>query len=90
MKRAIEKIVGWLNRIPADKYKHFAVGASLAAAVLLVGALILPKWAAVVASVAIVAMAAIGKEHIDEQADEQDIVATCLGGIIVCVTYLIG
>lgn len=35
MKRAIEKIIGWLNRISADKYKHFAVGTAVAAVVLL-------------------------------------------------------
>lgn len=31
MKRIFDKIIGWLNGIPADKYKHFAVGTAVAA-----------------------------------------------------------
>ena len=90
MKRAIEKIVGWLNRIPADKYKHFAVGASLAAAVLLAGALILPKWACVSASMIVVGLAGAAKEIYDDRADRSDIFATSLGGLVVWIVYLIG
>lgn len=90
MKQIFDKIVGWLNGIGADKYKHFTLGAVIATAIIMALALFVPKWAAIAASVVTVAVAAIGKEHIDEQADEHDIVATCLGGIIVCVTYLIG
>lgn len=90
MKRIFDKFVGWLNGIGADKYKHFAVGTAVAAIVLLAVALFVPKWLALAASVVTVAVAAIGKEHIDEQADEQDIVATCLGGAVVWITYLIG
>lgn len=90
MKNIFDKIVGWLNKIGADKYKHFAVGAAIATAVIMALALFVPKWAAIAASVVTVAVAAIGKEHIDDEADKKDIVATCLGGIIVCVTYLIG
>lgn len=90
MKRAIEKIVGWMNRIPADKYKHFAVGASLAAAVLLVGALILSKWAAVSTSMIVVGLAGAAKEIYDDQADRSDIFATSLGGLVVWIVYLIG
>lgn len=90
MKRAIEKIVGWLNRIPADKYKHFAVGASLAAAVLLVGALILSKWAAVSTSMIVVGLAGAAKEIYDDRADRSDIFATSLGGLVVWIAYLIG
>lgn len=90
MKNIITKIVGWLNKIGADKYKHFAVGAVIAAVVIMALSLFAPKWAVLAASVVAVAVAAIGKEHIDDEADDMDIVATCLGGIIVCVTYLIG
>lgn len=90
MKNIITKIVGWLNKIGADKYKHFAVGAVMAAVVIMALALFVPKWAVLAASVVAVAVAAIGKEHIDDEADDMDIVATCLGGLIVCVTYLIG
>lgn len=90
MKRIFDKVIGWLNGIGADKYKHFALGAVIAAITVILLACFLPKWAVTVGSVAVVAMAAIIKERIDDEADEQDIVATCLGGIIVCVTYLIG
>lgn len=90
MKRAIEKIVGWLNRIPADKYKHFAVGAAIAALVLLYGALALPKWAAVSTSMIVVGLAGAAKEIYDDRADRSDIFATSLGGLVVWIAYLIG
>lgn len=90
MKQIFDKIIGWLNGIGADKYKHFTLGAVIATAIIMVLALFVPKWAAIAASVVTVAVAAIGKENIDEQADEQDIVATCLGGMVVWIAYLIG
>lgn len=90
MKRAIEKIVGWMNRIPADKYKHFAVGAFVAAVVLLVGALVLPKWAAVSTSMIVVGLAGAAKEIYDDRSDRSDIFATSLGGLVVWIAYLIG
>lgn len=90
MKRAIEKIIGWLNRIPADKYKHFAVGAAIAALVLLYGALALPKWAAVSTSMIVVGLAGAAKEIYDDRADRSDIFATSLGGLVVWIAYLIG
>ena len=93
MKNIITKIVGWLNRIPADKYKHFAAGAAIAAAVLLVGALILSKWAAVSASMIIVGLVGAAKEIYDDRddrTDRSDIFATSLGGLAVWIAYLIG
>ena len=90
MKRAIEKIIGWLNRIPADKYKHFAVGAAIAALVLLYGALALPKWAAVSTSMIVVGLAGAAKEIYDDRTDRSDIFATSLGGLVVWIVYLIG
>lgn len=90
MKRLVDKIVGWLNGIGADKYKHFALGAVIAAIMAIALACFLPKWAVIVGSVAVVAMAAIVKERIDEEADNKDILATLLGGVAVWVTYLIG
>lgn len=90
MKNLLNKIVGWLNKIPADKYKHFALGAVIAAIVLLIGALFLPKWAALVASVAVVAIAAVVKEKIDATVDRYDILATSLGGLVVWAVFLIG
>lgn len=90
MKQLFDKIVGWLNSIPADKYKHFALGTVIAAITVIALACFLPKWAVIVGSVAVVAMAAIIKERIDDEADNKDILATLLGGVAVWVTYLIG
>lgn len=90
MKQIITKIVGRLNRIPSDKYKHFAVGAVLAAVVLLVGALVLPKWAAVSTSMIVVGLAGAAKEIYDDRSDRSDIFATSLGGLVVWIAYLIG
>lgn len=90
MKDIITKIVGWMNRIPADKYKHFAVGAFVAAVVLLVGALVLPKWAAVSTSMIVVGLAGATKEIYDDRSDRSDIFATSLGGLAVWIAYLIG
>lgn len=90
MKRLVDKIVGWLNSIPADKYKHFALGTVIATITVILLACFLPKWAVIVGSVAVVAMAAIIKERIDDEADNKDILATLLGGVAVLVAYLIG
>jgi hypothetical protein len=90
MKRIFDKIVGWLNGIDADKYKHQALGSDIAAVVLLAVTFFVPKWLALTASVVAVSVAAVGKEKADEQADIQDIVATCLGGLAVWITFLIG
>lgn len=90
MKRAIEKIIGWLNRFGADKYKHFAVGTAVAAIVLLAVTFFVPKWLALAASVVTVAVAAVGKEKADAKADLRDLAATLGGGVVVWITYLIG
>lgn len=90
MKNIIDKIIGWLNGIGADKYKHFALGAVIASITVIALACFLPKWAVIVGSVAVVAIAAIVKERIDEKADNKDILATLLGGVAVLVAYLIG
>lgn len=90
MKDIIDKIIGWLNGIGADKYKHFALGAVIAAITVIALACFLSKWAVTAGSVAVVEMAAIIKERIDDEADNKDILATLLGGVAVWVTYLIG
>ena len=90
MKRILDKIVGRLNGIDADKYKHFALGTVIAAITVIVLSCFLPKWAVIVGSVAVVTMAAIIKERIDDEADNKDILATMLGGVAVWVTYIIG
>lgn len=90
MKNIITKIVGWLNGIGADKYKHFAVGTAVAAIVLLAVALFVPKWLALTASVVAVIAVAVGKEKVDAKADLRDLAATLGGGVVVWITYLIG
>ena len=90
MKRIFDKIVGWLNGIPADKYRHFAVGTAVAAVVLLAVALFVSKWLALTASVVAVIAVAVGKEKVDAKSDLCDIVATLCGGAVVWITYLIG
>ena len=90
MKRSIEKIIGWLNRISADKYKHQALGSDIAAVVLLALVWFVPQWLALTASVVAVIAAAVGKEKVDAKADLRDIVATLCGGVVVWITYLIG
>lgn len=90
MKRIFDKIVGWLNGIGADKYKHFAVGTAVAAVVLLALVWFVPQWLALTASVVAVIAAAVGKEKVDAKADLRDIVATLCGGAVVWITYLIG
>lgn len=90
MKNIITKIVGWLNRIPADKYKHQALGSDIAAVVLLAVALFVPKWLALTASVVAVIAVAVGKEKVGAKADLRDLAATLGGGVVVWITYLIG
>lgn len=89
MKDIIDKIIGWLNGIGADKYKHFAVGTAVAAVVLLAVTLFVPKWLALAASVVTVAVAAVGKEKVDAKADLRDIVASLCGGAVVWLPFLI-
>ena len=89
MKNIITKIVGWLNPIPADKYKHQALGADIAAVVLLVLVAFIPRWLALTASVIAVIVAAVGKEKADAKTDLRDIVATLCGGAVVWLPFLI-
>ena len=89
MKNIINKIVGWLNRIPADKYKHFAVGTAVAAMVLLALVWFVPQWLALTASVVAVSVAAVGKEMADAKADLRDLAATLGGGAVVWFPFLI-
>mgnify|MGYP001032927329 FL=1 len=89
MKNIITKIVGWLNRIPADKYKHQALGSDIAAVVLLALVWFVPQWLALTASVVAVIAAAVGKEKIDDKADRRHLVATLCGGAVVWLPFLI-
>lgn len=89
MKRIFDKIVGCLNGIGADKYKHFAVGTAVAAIVLLAVTFFVPKWLALAASVVAVSAAAVGKELTDDKADLRDLAATLGGGVVVWLPFLV-
>ena len=89
MKQLVDKIVGWLNSIGADKYKHFAVGTAVAAVVLLTVVWFVPQWLALTASVVAVSAAAVGKELVDDKADLRDLAATLGGGAVVWLPFLV-
>lgn len=89
MKDIIDKIIGWLNGIGADKYKHQVLGSDIAAVVLLALVWVVPQWLALTASVVAVIAAAVGKEKVDAKADLRDIVASLCGGAVVWLPFLI-
>lgn len=89
MKQLLDKIVGWLNRIGADKYKHQALGSDIAVVVLLALVWFVPQWLALTASVVTVFAAAVGKELIDDKADLRDLAATLGGGAVVWLPFVI-
>ena len=89
MKNIITKIVGWMNRIGADKYKHQALGSDIAAVVLLALVWFVPEWLALTASVVAVSAAGVGKEMADDKADLRDLAATLGGGVVVWLPFLI-
>ena len=85
MKRLINKLVGWLNAIAKDKYQHFAVGAVIASAALIVAVPLGAWWRSMIA----VLTAAVVKERkIDPKADMQDILWTLAGGGMVWLAIL--
>lgn len=91
MKRIFDKIVGWMNKIGADKYKHFAVGAVIASAALIVAVPLGAwwRWLPLLVSMIAVLTAAILKERkIDPKADMQDILWTLAGGGMVWLAIL--
>lgn len=78
----IARLLTFLNAIPADKVRHFAGGALIASACIV---LVLPLWLAAAA----VLIAAFGKEAYDAAHPENhtpdlfDALATLLGGATV-------
>lgn len=78
----IERLLTFLNRLPDDKVRHFAGGALIASACIVLG---LPLWLAAAA----VLIAAFGKEAYDyyhpktHTPDPLDALATLLGGATV-------
>ena len=89
MKRLINKLVGWLNAIAKDKYQHFAVGAVIASAALIVAVPSGAWWLPLIVSMIAVLTAAVVKERkIDPKADMQDILWTLAGGGMVWLAIL--
>ncbi|MFR5934936.1 MAG: hypothetical protein ACLUGU_04620 [Alistipes shahii] len=92
MKRLINKLIGWLNAIVKDKYQHFAVGAVIASAALIVA---VPlgvwwRWLPLLVSIIAVMTAAVVKERkIDLKADMQDILWTLAGGAVEWVVFIV-
>lgn len=92
MKRLINKLVGWLNAIAKDKYQHFAVGAVIASAALIVA---VPlgvwwRWLPLLVSIIAVLTAAVVKERkIDQKADMQDLLRTLAGGAVEWVVLIV-
>ena len=92
MKRLINKLIGWLNAIAKDKYQHFAVGAVIASAALIVAVPLGAwwQWLPLLVSMIAVLTAAILKERkIDPKADMQDILWTLAGGAVGWVVFIV-
>lgn len=92
MKDIFTKIVGWMNKIGADKYKHFAVGAVIASAALIVAVPLGAwwRWLPLIVSMITVMTAAVVKERkIDPKADMQDILWTLAGGAVGWVVFIV-
>lgn len=87
MRKIWDKIVELLSRVPYDKWLHFIGG--LLVACLLVITFGLPGWAGLVGAV----VAGIAKETFDwcttREVDGWDFVATCCGGVVVLVFWLL-
>lgn len=74
MKRLINKLVGWLNAIAKDKYQHFAVGAVIASAALIVAVPLGAWWRwlpLIVSMIAVLTAAVVKERKIDPKADMQ-------------------
>ena len=92
MKRLINKLIGWLNAIAKDKYQHFAVGAVIASAALIVAVPLgaLWRWLPLIVSMIAVLTAAVVKERkIDPKADMQDILWTLAGGAVGWMAFVV-
>ena len=89
MKRLINKLVGWLNAIAKDKYQHFAVGAVIASAALIVAVPLGAWWRWLPLLVSIIAAAVVKERKIDPKADMQDILWTLAGGAVGWVVFIV-
>ena len=77
-----------LSSIPLDKYEHFALAAICASIIKVVLLLLLPVWASMLVSFAVVLLCAIGKELIYDKAKGKgtpewaDLWAGVLGAVV--------
>ena len=90
MKRLINKLIGCLNAIAKDKYHHFAVGAVIASAALIVAVPLGAWWwlPLLVSMIAVLTAAVVKERKIDPKADMQDILWTLAGGGMVWLAIL--
>lgn len=87
--RLLSKMFGWFFAIGKDRYMHITLGALIACLTLCVFCF-LPMWANMLASVVVVAAAALIKDLvIDSTADWVDILCTWLGGAIVWLPVIL-
>lgn len=93
MKRLINKLVGWLNAIAKDKYQHFAVGAVIASAALIVAVPLGAWWRWLPLLVSMIARLdcppVVKERKIDPKADMQDILWTLAGGAVGWVVFIV-
>lgn len=92
MKNLINKLLARLDRIGKDKYQHFALGAIIALAAMLVALPLNAWWGGfppLVSMLAVVAAALTKERKIDAKADLNDILWTLAGGAAVWAVYLI-
>ena len=92
IKRLINKLVGWLNAIAKDKYQHFAVGAVIASAALIVAVPLGAWWQwlpLLVSMIAVLTAAVVKERKIDPKADMQDILWTLAGGAVEWVVFIV-
>lgn len=77
-----------LSSITIDKYEHFALASIASAAIKVVLLLLLPVWASMLVSFAVVLLCAIGKELIYDKArgkgtpEWADLLAGVLGAVV--------
>jgi hypothetical protein len=87
MKRLINKLIGWLNAIAKDKYQHFAVGAVIASAALIVAVPLGALWRWL--PFAVLTAAVVKERKIDPKADMQDILWTLAGGAVGWAVFVV-
>lgn len=92
MKKVIEKLIGWLNVVPKDKYQHFTLGAIIASLALIITAPLIGCWRwmpLAISVVALVSLAMVKEYAVDSKVDMNDILWTIGGGYTVWVIFIV-